>query len=62
MGILDPDEGRIRPVPVYQDPFLRPGFKPEDARPPPVNKPPTEEEPEQENIPYKVKHEPKEAK
>ena len=54
MGILDPDEGRIRPVPVYQDPFLRPGFKPEDARPPPVNNPPPEDKPEPENIPAQL--------
>lgn len=32
MGVLDPDEGKIGRR-VYQDPFLRPGFKPEEARP-----------------------------
>tara|TARA_A100001037_G_scaffold299561_1_gene325370 strand:- start:860 stop:1237 length:378 start_codon:yes stop_codon:yes gene_type:complete len=32
MGVLDPDEGKIG-TRVYQDPFLRPGFKPESARP-----------------------------
>lgn len=52
MGLLDPDEGMSTFRPVYQDPFLRPGFKPEDARPPPiVDKPPPEDDPEPENLP-----------
>ena len=55
MGILDPDEGRIGLRPVYEDPFLRPGFKPDDARPPPiVDKPPPEEKPEPENLPTEL--------
>tara|TARA_R100000152_G_C6776885_1_gene206344 strand:+ start:1061 stop:1429 length:369 start_codon:yes stop_codon:yes gene_type:complete len=45
MGILDPDEGRMKPTqsrprPAYQDPFLRPGFKPDEARPDFDAKPP----------------------
>lgn len=55
MGILDPDEGRIGRSTTYQDPFLRPGFKPDDARPPPiVDKPPPEEKPEPENLPTQL--------
>ena len=55
MGILDPDEGRIGRSNTYQDPFLRPGFKPDDARPPPiVNKPPPEEKPEPEDLPTQL--------
>ena len=44
MGVLDPDEGKIGRR-VYQDPFLRPGVKPDDARPQP------EEKPQSDNLP-----------
>ena len=39
MGVLDPDEGKMGRR-VYQDPFLRPGFKPEESRPDFDNLPP----------------------
>ena len=45
MGVLDPDEGKIG-TRVYQDPFLRPGFKPESARPDFDSLPPDTQEPE----------------
>tara|TARA_R100000988_G_C3867503_1_gene102186 strand:- start:81 stop:440 length:360 start_codon:yes stop_codon:yes gene_type:complete len=32
MGVLDPDEGKIQQR-AFVDPFLRPGFKPEETRP-----------------------------
>ena len=32
MGVLDPDEGKIGNR-AFIDPFLRPGFKPEETRP-----------------------------
>ncbi len=54
MGILDPDVGSIggNTLPErYQDPFLRPGFKPQDARPPVVNNPPPVEKPVPDNLP-----------
>ena len=51
MGVLDPDEGKMGRR-VYQDPFLRPGFKPDDARPQPiVEKPPPVEKPKPDNLP-----------
>ena len=51
MGVLDPDTGKMSSR-VYQDPFLRPGFKPDDARPQPiVEKPPPEDKPQPDNLP-----------
>tara|TARA_R110000823_G_scaffold256276_1_gene378226 strand:- start:1160 stop:1492 length:333 start_codon:yes stop_codon:yes gene_type:complete len=51
MGIIDPDVGRIGGNTFqesYQDPFLRPGFKP---RPPIVNNPPPVDKPIPDDLP-----------
>jgi len=52
MGILDPDEGRMRPVGVLNyDPGL---FIGDQFRKPVVDKPPPEDKPEPENIPAQL--------